>query len=55
MTMNDEFRDILRVLLENPQPAGKRPPFAENGGTAEAVSNSVTSDKQSDGNCKGAV
>jgi len=53
--MSDEFRDMLRVLLENPQPAGKRPPFAENGGVAEPTSDRVTSDKQCDGNCKGAA
>lgn len=56
MTIRDEFREILRVLLETPQPAGKETPSAEKDGTPEPVPHKVASEKQrADGKCKGAA
>jgi len=54
MTIRDEFLEILRVLVETPQPAGKKPPSAEKDATTEPVPDKLTSDKQGgDGNRKG--
>jgi hypothetical protein len=50
MTVHDEFLDILRVLVEPPQPAGKKPPSAEKDVTTEPAPDKVTSD-----DCKGAA
>lgn len=56
MTSHDEFLEILRVLVQTPQPAGKKPPSAEKDATAEPVPDKVTSNKHcADGNCKGAA
>jgi hypothetical protein len=56
MTVHEEFLEILRVLLETPQPAGKKPPSAEKDATTVPASDTVRSDKhRADGNCKGAV
>jgi hypothetical protein len=56
MRSHDEFLEILRVLVETPQPAGKKPPSAEKDATTEEVPDRVTSDKQcADGKCKGAA
>jgi len=55
MTMRDEFLEILRVLVETPQSAGKKPPSAEKDATKEAVPDKVTSDNCPEGNCKGAA
>jgi hypothetical protein len=56
MTIRDEFLEILRVLVETPEPTGKKPPSAEKDTTTEPVPDKVTSDKQgAEGNCKGAA
>jgi hypothetical protein len=50
MTVRDEFLQILRVLVETPQPTDKKPPSTEKEQTPEAVSD--TSDEQSDDKCR---
>lgn len=44
MTSHEEFLEILRVLAEPPQSAGKKPPSAEKDHTADT--NSDKSDKE---------
>lgn len=44
--MTDEFREILHVLLEIPQSAGKETPIAEKQGTTEFVPDRLRSDMQ---------
>ena len=56
MTTRGEFLELLRVLVETPQPAGKKPPSAEKDAATEPLLDKVTSDKQcADGNSKGAA
>jgi hypothetical protein len=38
MGIHDEFLEILRVLLEVPEPAGKKPPSTEGDQRPEAAS-----------------
>jgi hypothetical protein len=38
MTSREEFLEILRILAEEPQPAGKKPPSAEKDRTSDADS-----------------
>jgi hypothetical protein len=44
MTSRDEFLEILHVLVQTPQPTGKKPPSAEKDHTSDAESDK--SDKQ---------
>lgn len=52
MTLHDEFLEILRVLVETPPPAGKKPPSAAEDQTPEVSDTSRK--RRGDGNWQGA-
>jgi hypothetical protein len=51
MTIHEEFLQILRILSEEPQPAGRKPPSAEKEHTSDAHSDKSeqSTDKQRQG------
>jgi hypothetical protein len=52
MTIHDEFLEILRVLVETPPPAGKKPPSAEGAKTPDV--SDASRRRRGDDNCQGA-
>ena len=46
MGIHDEFLEIVRILVETPEPVGRKPPRAETGQASEAASESNANKKR---------